>query len=100
MFRIVVKSNLSMGLAKNLSQKIKETLIVLDDLDDGYESVKQKILTLRAKAQVLKELPKVHEPGDKRLKSLAKTVMFRKHMQRKGVEHSNISGYFVSQHTC
>jgi hypothetical protein len=100
MFRIVVKSNLSMGLAQNLAQKIKETLTVLDSLDDGYESVKQRILSLQAKAKVLDELPKVHDPKNKRLKALAKTVIFKKHIERKTAERSNISGYFVAQHTC
>lgn len=100
MFRIVVKSNLSMGLAQNLANKIKETLIVLDSLDEGYESVKQRMLMLQAKAKVLDELPKVKGPKDKRLKALAKTVIFKKHMERKSAERSNISGYFVSQHTC
>lgn len=100
MFRIVVKSNLSMGLAQNLATKIKETLTVLDSLDEGYESVKQRIIALKTKAKVLEELPKVHNPKDKRLKALAKTVMFKKHMERKNADRSNISGYFVSQHAC
>ncbi|KAL3802921.1 hypothetical protein ACHAWO_003553 [Cyclotella atomus] len=100
MFRIVVKSNLSMGLAQNLANKIKETLLVLDSLDEGYESVKQRMLMLQAKAKVLDELPKIKGPKDKRLKALAKTVIFKKHMERKSAERSNISGYFVSQHTC
>jgi hypothetical protein len=100
MFRIVVKSNLSQGLAENLARKIKETLNVLDSLDGGYESVKMRIQTINTNAKVLAELPKVHGPSDKRLKALAQTVLFRKHMERKSADRSNISGYFVSQHTC
>ena len=100
MFRIVVKSNLSQGLAQNLAQKIEETLIALDDLDVGYESVKQKIIARNAKANVLAELSKVHNPKDQRLKALTKTVIFRKHVERKSADRSNISGFFVSQQTC
>eukprot|EP00804_Cyclotella_cryptica_P010916 CCRYP_018966-RA/>CCRYP_018966-RA protein AED:0.11 eAED:0.11 QI:102/0.87/0.77/1/1/1/9/454/601 len=100
MFRIVVKSNLSQGLAENLAHKIKETLAVLDDLDEGYEGVKQKIAAMKAKAAVLSEIPNVHKPTDKRFKALAKTVLFSKHMERKKKERSNISGSIVSQATC
>lgn len=100
MFRIVVKSNLSQGLAENLAYKLKETLAVLDDLDEGYEGVKQKITAMKAKAAMLSEIPQVHKPTDKRLKSLAKTVLFIKHVEHKGKERPNISGSFVSQATC
>ncbi|KAL7483135.1 hypothetical protein ACHAW6_008786 [Cyclotella cf. meneghiniana] len=100
MFRIVVKSNLSQGLAENLAQKIKETLTVLDDLDEGYEGVKQKLTALKAKAAVLSQIRNMHKPTDKRFKALAKTVLFSKHIERKEKERSNISGSIVSQAVC
>lgn len=39
MFRIVVKSNLTMGLAKQLMDQLDEVLFVLDGMKDGYASV-------------------------------------------------------------
>ena len=72
MFRVVVKSNLSMGLAMNLTKVMRDTLIVLDSLDDGYESMKARMLALNAKKQVLTELPKLQVKEGKRIKALAK----------------------------
>jgi hypothetical protein len=100
MFRIVVKSNLSQGLAENLANKLRETLVVLDDMDEGYEGVKQKILALKAKAAVLKQLPKEHVHSDKRFKALAKTVLYGKYAERKEKEKASISGAFVTQTMC
>jgi len=39
MFRIVVKSNLTMSLAKNLRDQFEFTLPTLDSLQDGYASM-------------------------------------------------------------
>jgi hypothetical protein len=39
MFRIVVKSNLTMNLAKNLKDQFEFTLPTLDSLQDGYASM-------------------------------------------------------------
>lgn len=100
MFRVVVKSNLSMGLAMNLTKVMRDTLIVLDSLDDGYESMKARMLALNAKKQVLTELPKIQVKEGKRIKALANTVMFKLHMERKKAQRSNLSGYMVSQHAC
>lgn len=47
MFRIVVKSNLTLGLAKQLMEQLDEVIGVLDDMKDGYESVHRS----RAKAK-------------------------------------------------
>jgi hypothetical protein len=40
MFRIVVKSNLTMGLAQHLMNHLSEVLPVLDSMEAGYSSMK------------------------------------------------------------
>jgi len=52
MFRIVVKSNLTMGLAKQLMEQLEEVLCVLDDMKDGYESIHRS----RAKAKKVNDI--------------------------------------------
>lgn len=47
MFRIVVKSNLTLGMAQQLMGQLDEVIQVLDDMKDGYESVHR--MRLKAK---------------------------------------------------
>jgi hypothetical protein len=58
MFRIVVKSNLTMGLAHHLIEHLEEVLPVLDSMEAGYSSMKSTkaavtncILNEKAKGQ-------------------------------------------------
>jgi len=52
MFRIVVKSNLTMSLARNLKEQFEFTLPTLDGLQDGYASMH----SARQAMQVAKEM--------------------------------------------
>jgi len=55
MFRVVVKSNLTMGLAQNLCENLVATLGVLDSLQEGYKSAKS------AKADVKMTIDEIAE---------------------------------------
>jgi hypothetical protein len=64
MFRIVVKSNLTMSLAQLLKRHFMETLPILDGMQDGYRSMHA------AKEAVEYELMFVNEASDKAKVSL------------------------------
>jgi len=51
MFRIVVKSNLTMALAYNLMNQLKDVLPILDGMDDGYHNFKTKKNAMKRDAE-------------------------------------------------
>ena len=52
MFRIVVKSNLTLRLAEDLTEKLEQVLNVLDDMKGGYECMQSKLHLLGEKTDV------------------------------------------------
>jgi hypothetical protein len=51
MFRIVCKSNLTLSLAEDLTEKFVETLIALDSMEAGYQSIHRVKEELRNEAE-------------------------------------------------
>lgn len=92
MFRIVVKSNLTMSLAQNLTANLVKVLVTLDNMDGGYESLRSKIAGINDKEDDVPIFAAVAGDslaGDKRL--LAKKVLaaFRKNKSQ-----------IITQHIC
>ena len=99
MFRVVVKSNLTMGLAEDLTSKLEEVLGVLDTMDEGY-------MSLRTKAKMLRELKK--EDGDAAMplanmddrRQATKNLHHKSYFQASFSEGKSKRNAMVSQHIC
>ena len=106
MFRIVVKSNLTRGLALDLTNKMAEVIEVLDSMDSGYESLRSKVHYLGAKEEdvpILASTPEdvptsqtesVKSSGDKRLESMRRVSLFANSFRKTN------KNKIVTQHIC
>jgi len=108
MFRIVVKSNLTRGLALDLTNKMAEVIEVLDSMDSGYESLRSKVHYLSAKEEdvpILASTPEdvatstahtesVKSSGDRRLESMRRTSLFANSFRKTN------KNKIVTQHIC
>ena len=106
MFRIVVKSNLTRGLALDLTNKMAEVIEVLDSMDSGYESLRSKVHYLGAKEEdvpILASTPEdvptsqaesVKSSGDRRLESMRRTSLFANSFRKTN------KNKIVTQHIC
>ena len=109
MFRIVVKSNLTRGLALDLTNKMAEVIEVLDSMDSGYESLRSKVHYLGAKEEdvpILASTPEdvptttdqaesVKSSGDRRL-DLRRTSLFANSFKKRSKNKNKI----MTQHIC
>ena len=98
MFRIVVKSNLTMGLAEDLTNKLEEVLEVLDSMDEGY-------MSLRTKANMLRELKEEGGDAATPLPNLDDKRQVMKNLHHKSYYQSarevqSKRSAMVSQHIC
>lgn len=107
MFRVVVKSNLTQSLAENLAEKIEKIVIVLDDMDGGYESIHSKLTDLAIQEDNDDEAieDKLRELSDKigdmpnlpnRSLGLAKSTFMQKSFRKKKQQRASI----VTQNIC
>jgi len=106
MFRIVVKSNLTRGLALDPTNKMAEVIEVLDSMDSGYESLRSKVHYLGAKEEdvpILASTPEdvptsqtesVKSSGDKRLESMRRVSLFANSFRKTN------KNKIVTQHIC
>lgn len=94
MFRIVVKSNLTQSLAENLADKIEKIVVVLDDMDDGYESIHSKLTDLAIEDEededLIKDLPDMGLPRRSLMKSQVQKSFRKKQLKRTSIMAQNI----------
>jgi len=85
MFRIVVKSNLTLGLAENLTGYIEKTLVTLDAMDGKYEAMRFK----HYKCGKEDDVPILH--GKKLMADLVKSDEFHSLVQRSKAKNSIVT---------
>ena len=94
MFRIVVKSNLTQSLAENLADKIEKIVVVLDDMDDGYQSIHSKLTDLAIEDEededLLKSLPDMGLPKRSLMQSQVQKSFRKKQLKRTSIMAQNI----------
>ena len=96
MFRIVVKSNLTLSLAEDLTKKIEQVLTVLDSMDKGYESVKDRLAELEFRDKNKHVLPLEHSPSERRA---SRATLHRRSVMATLHTRSTFKSTFLKTHT-